>query len=120
MELSYIIKEVNDRLGIDISAKKRTREFVNGRMLYMKLAKELNPRISLSAIGRSINKNHATIIHGIQSFDNIRQFKQDEKLIDLYLNLLVNLKQVKIMHESGFIRTDIILKILCQTHFINI
>jgi|5_EtaG_2_1085323.scaffolds.fasta_scaffold00249_38 chromosomal replication initiation ATPase DnaA len=110
MELSYIINKVNESLGIDIKNKKRPREYAYGRFLFMRLAKDLNPHFTLSSIGKSIKKDHSTVLYGLQMFENILEFKQEPELINLYLELLTELKQEKTFIESGFVRTEIILK----------
>ena len=67
MKLDIILKEVNDRLNIDIKTKTRKRKFVYGRMLFIKLAKEFNPYMSTTQIGNFINKDHATVIYSFNS-----------------------------------------------------
>lgn len=109
MDLQYIINEINENLGIDILDKKRKREYVYGRFLYMRLAKDLNPHLSLTAIGNTLKQNHATVIHGLEMFENIIRFKIEPELIDLHLKLLTKLKQLKNLNETGFNRTEMIL-----------
>ena len=78
-----------------ISNKKRSREYAYGRFMFMRLAKDLNPHFTLSAIGKSIKKDHSTVLHGLQMFQNIIEFKQEPELINLYLKLLDQLNKKK-------------------------
>lgn len=110
MELQYILNKVIESMGINIKNKKRSREYAYGRFMFMRLAKDLNPHFTLSAIGKSIKKDHSTVLHGLQMFQNIIEFKQEPELINLYLKLLDQLKQEKTSMETGFDRTKIILR----------
>lgn len=93
MKLDIILKEVNDRLNIDIKTKTRKRKFVYGRMLFIKLAKEFNPYMSTTEIGNFINKDHATIIYCLNQFDNIKEYEQDQHFLDNYNSLYHSLRQ---------------------------
>ena len=110
MELQYILNKVNESMGINIQIKKRPKEYAFGRFMYMRLAKDLNPHFTLSAIGKLIKKHHSTVLYGLQMFENIIEFKQEPELIDLYFKLLAELKQEKTSMEMGFDRTKIILR----------
>ena len=55
-------------LGVDVKITKgRKREVVNARMIYSDILRERG--WSYKAIGRSIRKDHATIIHYVKSID---------------------------------------------------
>lgn len=53
----------------DISIKSRTRELTQARFIYFKLAKNLCRYKSLSAIGRAVNRDHATVINGLKKYN---------------------------------------------------
>lgn len=110
MELEYILKQVNDSLEIDINTSTRKRDFVQGRFLFMKLAKELNPRVSYSKIGQVLKKNHATVMHGIKTMDDIIKFKQDKELINTYNEMYNELNNQLIISKTRFDRTKMIVQ----------
>lgn len=70
MTLQEIRKIVEVRLELDLSSKSRKRELVYGRAVYFKLCKELT-KCSLNDIGRAVNRDHATVIHGLTLFDDV-------------------------------------------------
>jgi hypothetical protein len=58
----------------DISLKSRKRPLPDLRYTYMALCRHLREDIenySLYRIGKCINRNHATVIHGLKEFDNL-------------------------------------------------
>lgn len=59
---SYVEKEFQIK---NLSVKNRSRSFVSARAVYYKLAIE-ETKLSLSIIGRSIRKDHATVLHGLK------------------------------------------------------
>lgn len=75
-EATKTIEFVNDFFGFDISIKSRKRQIVEARMMYAKLMSRYT-NFSLSDIGRLIGKDHATIIHYLRNFKNIK--KQDQE-----------------------------------------
>lgn len=48
----------------------RTRPYPFMRYIYFKLAREFTDE-SLTSIGRTIKKDHATVLHGLQKFDDL-------------------------------------------------
>ena len=81
-----LTKLIEEYLSVDVENKTRKQEYINARMIYYKLLTEC--RYSYTAIARSLNKNHATIMHGLNLFEDL--FDIDELLrIDcaMYTNL---------------------------------
>jgi hypothetical protein len=70
MTLNEIKEKVEKHFTLDISKETRRREYVYTRSVFYKLAKT-HTNQSLSAIGRSIKKDHATVLHGLKIFDAI-------------------------------------------------
>lgn len=66
----------------DIFTHTRRREYVDARMIYSKILKDRGH--SLSAIGRFLKKNHATIIHYISNAEFL--IRQEAKLRERYTN----------------------------------
>lgn len=74
-ELKAIVKKI---FGVNIDVNTRKRAFVDARIVYSKILRDIG--ISFEAIGRTINKDHATIIHYLRNIDHI--FAQDKLLFD--------------------------------------
>lgn len=111
MKLEIILNEVNEFLNIDIRKQTRKREYVYGRFLFYKLAKELNPFCSSVVIGRFLGKDHATVLYGNNQLKNIIKFKQDSELINSYYTLLSKLKSIKyVSTDASSIRTHMIIE----------
>lgn len=82
----YVIrpKQVYDlvqyELGIEnLGDKTRTREMTQARFIYFKLARKFCRYTSLAAIGREVNRDHATVINGLKKYDT-------EAMHDTYMN----------------------------------
>lgn len=94
MELSQIRELVESEFKIDISQVTRIREVVYVRNLYYKLARDYTS-FGYSDIGKEINKNHATVIHGVKTMEEVVLI-YDSKFIKAYskiskiLNKLTN------------------------------
>lgn len=70
MEIDKIRKLVELKLEMNLSTPSRKRELVYGRAIYFKLCKDLT-RTSLEQVGKSVNRDHASVIHGLKLFDDI-------------------------------------------------
>ena len=69
MTIDKIKELVEQETGYDLTDTKRTTEFVYTRAMYYKLCREYTLH-SLNVIGKSVGKNHATVLHGLKLFDN--------------------------------------------------
>lgn len=76
-QLKYIIKSV---FFVDINRETRKRDFVDARRVYSKILRERG--YSFADIGRTIKKNHATIIHYLRDIDHI--FVHDKSFFEKY------------------------------------
>ena len=86
METHNLIKKrINDFFGIDINEPTRIEKYVEARMIYYWLCYYFT-NMNLSRIAKTVNKNHATVLHGIKNFPNFmdtdKQFK--EKFLAIY------------------------------------
>lgn len=78
---------VEKSVGFSILLNKRTMEMVEARSVYYKVCREkLN--MSYQAIGNTLNKDHATVMHSIKNVFPALEF-YNPKLMELY-NDLVN------------------------------
>jgi len=66
----------------DIRKRVRTSEYVNARMTYAYIMRKLG--LSLTQIGKSIGKDHSTIIHYIKSIESY--IKTDDELLKKFNN----------------------------------
>jgi len=70
MKLDEIRKLVSLEVGVDITLKTRKREVVYARAIYFKLCREFTMQ-PLSAIGKEVGRDHATVLHGINIFNDV-------------------------------------------------
>tara|TARA_A200000159_G_C7254079_1_gene310103 strand:- start:320 stop:700 length:381 start_codon:yes stop_codon:yes gene_type:complete len=75
-DLQDILKLVIDETGVDVTSRKRDHKTVINRWIYFKMASEFTNN-SLHKIGAAINKNHATVIHGLKQFEFETQWDKD-------------------------------------------
>ena len=89
--LKNIIKK---ETGYDVSQPNRKRETTYARAVYCKLARGLrgpdDNLLSYSYIGRSINKDHASVLHNVRTI--FRYAITDDKYLRVYnkLNVIIN------------------------------
>lgn len=69
MKLEQIKKIVEHHTDLNLSNTSRVQNFVYTRAMYFKLCREYT-LYSLSDIGKSVGKNHATVLHGLKLFDD--------------------------------------------------
>jgi hypothetical protein len=68
-ELKKIVEGV---CGVKLKDPSRKREIVEARIIYSHILHNMG-RMTVSRIGRSLNKNHATILHYLKNFHYIEQ-----------------------------------------------
>jgi len=66
-EVKQLISIINMVFNIDIMSKRRQRVFIQARMIYARLLRDKG--YTLKYIGRTIGKDHATIIHYLDIID---------------------------------------------------
>lgn len=78
MDVIDIVKDIIiTESGVDINQVKRNRNFVEVRSLFFHIVKELSPMQSFSNIGRSVNKDHATVMFGISQYETYARFNKE-------------------------------------------
>ena len=91
--LKIIREAVETITGCDTNKVTRVREYVQARAMYYHFARKSGA--TLTAIGQSNGKDHATIIHGLKKFEEYhnydelfrKQYRQlQELLIDIHIN----------------------------------
>tara|TARA_Y100000766_G_scaffold132249_1_gene113735 strand:+ start:2766 stop:3215 length:450 start_codon:yes stop_codon:yes gene_type:complete len=80
------IKEIiNERVNIDLTANTRERKHVYARSIYYKLCRELT-KMKLHEIAATVNRNHASVLHGINNvFKIIKEY--NDPMYEIYLDL---------------------------------
>lgn len=80
------IKEaVEQETGYDLTDQRRIREHVYTRAVYFTLCRN-NTLASFQSIGKTVNKNHATVLHGVRLYeDTLERF--DKTYSELYKRL---------------------------------
>ena len=85
-ELSKIHKYVNASLKIEIKQTTRKRDIVDGRFLFFAIARD-STDMSLERIGMYLNRDHSTVIHGVNMFNDVLILEKKFKtLYNVYIN----------------------------------
>jgi hypothetical protein len=83
---------VESYYNLDLSSKSRTRPNVEARAIYYTLIKS-KIKSSLYDIGRGVNRNHATVIHGLKLCEMLMEtdekFRNDYNLLKDRLDLMI-------------------------------
>lgn len=77
-KIESILADVSNLTGIHFDAlksKDRNREIVEARFFYFYRARNLT-KIPLRIIGDLVNRNHASVIHGVRMVDECREIKE--------------------------------------------
>lgn len=97
--------------GVDVRKKCRLREFVEYRNMYFYVMRKLDPKMPLRCIGETVNKNHATVLHGIRMYQIFERYnpllaKVKDRIFDTFfvkeeheLDKYVEESQVKYLKE---------------------
>ena len=99
LTLPDIVNVVSNVTGATLKSKIRDEHTVFSRWIYFKIAKTLAFK-GLNKIGREVNRDHATVIHGLANVDLILQ---DQKYNYFYNKALQELgvqpKEINILEE---------------------
>jgi len=103
--LFLIYNVVEDFLRIDLLDKSRKTKFVDARNMYYKLSRELIAA-PYETIALPVNKNHATVMHGIKCLDILLINNQDYQNIYLHLKYECYIKLVANPYEKYLGKED--------------
>tara|TARA_R100000781_G_scaffold55563_2_gene36150 strand:+ start:2492 stop:2905 length:414 start_codon:yes stop_codon:yes gene_type:complete len=84
IDIVQIKLAVSKELGLNLSKNTRNRSYVYGRAIYFKLCKEFS-HATLFEIGKSVGREHASVIHGLNVFDMIAMY--NDSIINVYTKL---------------------------------
>lgn len=102
-----LVKEiVEDYYKLKIDSKTRQRKYVEARAVYYKLLRE-NSRMSLQAIGKTMNRDHATALHSIRKIKDWleydKQLRQDFNTINDRLQKVIEVNpDIQVESIEGF------------------
>ena len=99
--LRLLADMVTNITQFDIRLKTRRREYVEARYIYYKIAKDTY-HYSLSRIGEEVNRDHATVMHGLR---NVEGWLSSDKMFKEKYERVVKYFNEKI--ESGHMTTEI-------------
>ena len=85
------IKEiVESYFELSISRNTRKRQYVEARAIYFKLCREFT-QLSLEQIGKSVNRDHASVLHGVRSINTwVQVDKRMSNSMHILRNKIVN------------------------------
>jgi hypothetical protein len=76
--LNVILRKANQFFEEDLSNNTRARKIAYYRYVYFYVAKKMfGDRISLTDIGLSVNRDHATVIHGIKRVEESEKYDKE-------------------------------------------
>jgi|TARA_B100001059_G_C17614252_1_gene466182 chromosomal replication initiation ATPase DnaA len=83
---------VSRKLQIGIGSPIRQRNYVYGRAIYYKLAKEFTHH-TFKDIGQVVKKDHASVIHGMKVFEVIEMYS--DNMMNVYYECKKHLDNIK-------------------------
>lgn len=92
-----IRQKLEREFEMDLTAKSRKRDVIYKRCVAFKLCRDFT-RHSLAELGEEFGKDHATVIHSLNSFDlheNQYYFKNYKKVYDRYTQMFMELTERK-------------------------
>ena len=103
------IKEiVENYFELSISRNTRKRQYVEARAIYFKLCREFT-QLSLEQIGESVNRDHASVLHGVRSINTwVQVDKRMSNSMHILRNKIINYQIEK--DETVELNESIVLK----------
>ena len=87
ISISQIKVQVSKELGLSLNRNTRRREYVYARAIYFKLSREFT-NFSFKEIGHLVDKDHASVMHGMKVFEMLEFHK------DLTMNIYNECKSI--------------------------
>jgi|11_taG_2_1085331.scaffolds.fasta_scaffold02675_5 hypothetical protein len=78
--MAVIHDRINKKIGVEIKSKIRSRSYVNGRMVFIKIC--IHKGYSKQEISNYLDVHHSSILYALNHFDSY--IYQDDKLKDTY------------------------------------
>ena len=97
---TILIKNIVEKeFGLDITKRTRRREYVEARAIYYGLLRDYTT-LGLANIGRSIKKNHATVLHGQRNLKD--WLVVDKRIMEIYSKLEGKLQRIVAENPKAF------------------
>jgi hypothetical protein len=80
VQLETIKDYIEANVKVSLKKKTRTRDMAYARAVYYKLAKRYTVQ-SLTAIGKLVDRDHATVLHGLKLFDEAVMYSEPLKVV---------------------------------------
>jgi hypothetical protein len=74
--------DINTFFNVSIEKSTKTNDEVYARLIYYNLYKIINPNITLSALGETVNRDHSTVIYSLKRFNE--SYLYDKRFKYLY------------------------------------
>ena len=108
MNKETIKQIVENYFEISISRNTRKRQYVEARAIYFKLCREFT-QLSLEQIGKSVNRDHASVLHGVRSINTwVQVDKRMKNSMHILKNKIINYQIEK--DETVELNESIVLK----------
>ena len=108
MNKDTIKQIVENYFEISISRNTRKRQYVEARAIYFKLCREFT-QLSLEQIGKSVNRDHASVLHGVRSINTwVQVDKRMKNSMHILKNKIINYQIEK--DETVELNESIVLK----------
>lgn len=99
-----IVREiVEDYYNLDITKVTRRRPYIEARAIYYKLLRD-NTKYSLTAIGRTMSKDHATVLYFTRKAKD--WIKYDKEFEQDFLALSERFNKAKELNPEAFTKSD--------------
>lgn len=96
-----LVKLINETFKVDITDVCRKQEYVFGRMIYYRILRDLG--YGYQPIGRTLGKDHSTIIHNIRAFDDITTYdKELHKTYEIIKDLVIKDIELPDMEQATY------------------
>ena len=108
MNKDTIKQIVESYFEISISRNTRKRQYVEARAIYFKLCR-IFTQLSLEQIGKSVNRDHASVLHGVKSINTwVQVDKRMNNNMRILKNKIINYQKEK--DETVELNESIVLK----------
>jgi len=76
--LNTIKKKIDELYDLNLAKKCQKRRYIEARGIFCKIARE-HGDVTLTKIGKFLDKNHATVLHSIKITNDYLEFEKDLK-----------------------------------------
>jgi len=74
IEIFSLIRQIEEKTGIDIRNKCRKRPNFYAKVLFYTIVKESKPSITLSKLGSFVNRDHSSVIYAISCYNHLKKY----------------------------------------------